>query len=118
MYQYSDVLEEKIAMHVDLPPSLVGVNESSNSAACFAYFSNPYYPSTIHLLQVDQNQNGQQVGLKVSSHERFKHTFYPALTNQDSYANSISDCLARDSFGNKISKERQSKTNMDREINF
>ena len=70
------------------------------------------------LLQIDQNQNGQQVGLKVSSHERFKHTFYPALSNQDSYANSISDCLARDSFGNKISKERQSKTNMDRKINF
>ena len=70
------------------------------------------------LLQVDQNQNGQQVGLKVSSHERFKHTFYPAPANQDSYANSISDCLARDSFGNKISKERQSKTNMDRKINF
>ena len=65
-----------------------------------------------------QNQNGQQVRLKVSSHERFKHTFYPALSNQDSYANSISDCLAGDSFGNKISKERQSKKNMDRKINF
>ena len=33
------------------------------------------------------------------------------VANQDSYANSISDCLARDLLGNKISKGRQSKTN-------
>ena len=50
----------------------------------------------------------------MSSEKRFKHTFYPSLANQDSYANSISDCLAGDLFGNKISKKRQSKTNTDK----
>ena len=49
----------------------------------------------------------------VLKHQRFKHTFYLSCVNQDSYANSISDCLARDLFRNKISRERKSRQTTD-----
>ena len=66
-----------------------------------------------HSARVGDQQGGEQQ-VDHSSHLRnvLNILFIPSsFANQDSYANSISDCLARDLFGNKISKEMQSKTN-------